>query len=1330
MGKMTRYVALLLSAAMLMSSAALAVGCRKNQNDNSSNDDEGGDAPLEYTSGTNTAIKINSMKVCETDTPIGVDVNPVFSWIPSTAEFGQFQTAYRVVVSSTAEKAQKGEGDLWDSGKVPSAFCYSAAYAGAALASHTEYFWRVQVWDADNKTADSEVSAFVTGILSQKEWSGEWIGRKPDAYSVSLTDAKWIWDVGSKPGNSAPAGIPESTQYFRLEYSPKADKTVKSAIFIFTADDEAKMLLNGVEIAETTAWSSGMVCDITASIEKNNVIAIAAHNTSNGYAGCIAKLIVEYTDGSKESVVTNKDTWKVSRNVNDGWYNVGADTSSFVSPDMYCDYGNGPWSGVSLSVSGDRAATLLRKEISLKKQVDKAYISVAGLGFFELMINGKKPDDTLMNCCNTQYNKTVLYRTFDVTSLLTQGENAIGVELGNSFYNEQGGVWNGANASWRDNPKMKLQMTVYYTDNSSEMFVSDTDWKATVSGPITFNSIYYGETYDARKELGSWANAGYNDSQWISSMKMDAPKGELICQLEDPIRRVAEFAPSDIKKLSDGSYVVYAPEMITGWAKIIFKNLSAGDTVILTYGEKLLANGNVQKLGGSDGTNANWWPEKHIMTDTYIAKGGAAETFEPKFSYKGYGYIQIYGYSGQLSKEDIVLYRTANDVEVTGSFESSDQLINDLHEMMVRTMTNNLQGKPTDTPVWEKNGWLGDLNVALETFGYNFDMSNFLPNFVEIMEDCFEQYKLVPQMVPTADWGVADHYVWNTVFVFAVYELYNLYGMDYYMKGQYSVMESYADKITRTLKASGYIASDGQLGDWVSPMNSRNAQYNESPNEGSGIVATAYVYKMLRTMARIAEITGNEKDISKFNSAADKIYTAFNERFYNTKKGYYETTVWYNNGPVRTKYRQTSQLVPLAFGLVPDKYLQKVVDNLVEDIVDKDYHLDTGCVGAKEILPVLANCGYADVAYKILTRRTYPSWGFMIEQGATSLWEMWETTTRSRAHYFLGTYDEWLFEYLAGITNVKQGYLTYTVNPYIPAELDYVKCTENTVRGMLEASWKRNGDGTVTMTLTVPFGSEATVWFPTAKLDNVKCGGKPINAEMDGISSVGEENGNAYAVLGSGSYVFVTSNDARFVSRNTPISVTVKNDLPAIKDNGSSSGNNNNNEEEIVHPTGTNLAAGKSVSASSAADSPDYNWSISNLTNGDRKDVNKDGEYTGYTSNSSTGANHTEWICVDLGSALQINQVVCYASTPTPSVQGSCYGFPKNFQIQVSTDGTSWTTVYSETDFKTPSWEPLTFDFDSVEARYVRFYATSLTPKVTDGNRYYLQLCEMEVYFR
>lgn len=898
-----------------------------------------------------SVITVDTLKVNQTLHPIGVDTIPVFSWIPKSEDISQYQTAYRLIVSSSAQKAEKGEGDLWDSGKKEGPSCCSVKYKGTQLISHTSYYWRIFVWDAHGMIHRSSVSVFKTGILSSNDWKAQWIGAK---------------------------------------------------------------------------------------------------NTESS-----------------------------------------------------------------------RPAILLRKEFSLSGEIREALISVAGLGYFELTLNGKQPDDTLFNCCNTQYNKTVLYRTFDVTSLLQPGKNAIGAELGNGFYNEQGGVWNWSTADWRDSPKLLLQMTIYYTDGRQEIISSDSSWQATANGPTIFNSIYYGETYDAGKEIYGWQNAGFHGTDWHNAAAAAPPEGILACQLEDPIRRTECYAASKVEKLTDGSYVVTCPEMISGWARLTFHNPRPGNAITICYGEKRNSDGSVQKLGGSDGQAPDWWPERYIMSDIYIAKGAEHETFEPKFSYKGFRYIQISHYSGTLRPEYVWLFRVRNDVAITGSFTCSNPLLNDMHTAMVRTMKNNLLGKPTDTPVWEKNGWLGDCNVALDTFLYNFDFSNFLPNFIKIMEDCFCQYGLLPQMVPTANWGIQDHYVWNSVFVFAVYRLYEIYGMEDYMKEQYDVLNTYAQKVILTIRDNQWVCPDNQLGDWVSPMSGKqDVPYCESPNEGSGIVGTAYVYGMLKTMAKMARLTGHSCHTRIYDDAVSHIYEAFHKTFFNSSKGYYETAVWNPYGPNRTRFRQTSQLVALSFGLVPEEHVHTVIHSLVKDIQEKDNHLDTGCIGTKEILPVLCSFGYGELAYEIAAQTTYPSWGFMIRQGSTSLWEMWETTSRSLDHYFLGTYDQWFFSHLAGITQIENGYERFAIRPFFPRALTHVTCTLQTVRGKLESSWKKSENGCLYMNITVPFGAAAKVYLPTVHPDAVTINKLPLS-DSDLIRETGTENGSLYTRLKSGSYEFM-----------------------------------------------------------------------------------------------------------------------------------------------------------------------------------------------------------------
>ena len=733
-----------------------------------------------------------------------------------------------------------------------------------------------------------------------------------------------------------------------------------------------------------------------------------------------------------------------------------------------------------------RAAILLRKEFKINKTVSQATVYMSGIGYSHLMINGTLADNCFLDPCNTQYSKTVLYRAFDVTRLLTSENNAIAVELGNGFFNEEGGVWNWASAKWKNIPMLLFYMIIQYADGTSEAVLSDTSWKVTSEGPTTFNSIYYGENYDARLEKTGWEQAGYDDSAWHFAVKAQAPTGKLKCQSEEPVRRAETFKAQKIEKLSDHSYLVFCPEMVAGWIRLKIKNAKVGECITIRYGEKLSPDGSVLKMG-KDGVNGNWWREDYIMTDRYTSKGEPVEVFEPKFSYKGFAYIQIDNYPSELTSDDIEIFRIRNDVKTTGYFETSNPLINSLHQMMQTTTLNNLQGKPTDTPVWEKNGWLGDFNVGMTSMTYNYDMRLMTENFVEIMEDCFNEYGLIPPMVPTANWSINDHFVWNSVYILAVFELYQVYGARDYVIEQYDSMKRYAQYAAEKLKKNDWVCSDHQLGDWVSPMgNDPNAPYVESPSEGSGIVGTAMLYLMYDKLADIADLLGKTEDAKTYRGYMEKIFEAFNKKFYVEEKGYYQTTVWTQYG-TRTRFRQTSQILPLAVGLVPDEHKDKVIASLIADIKAKGNHLDTGCVGTKFLLPLLCDFGYSDLAYTIATQTTYPSWGFMIENGATSLWEMWELTTRSVDHYFLGTYEEWFYSHLAGIKKTQNGYETFTVQPHILGDLTYVTCKLNTVRGEIESSWTKTKDGTVTMKVTIPFGSTATVIFP---LENVTVNGE------------------------------------------------------------------------------------------------------------------------------------------------------------------------------------------------------------------------------------------------
>ena len=1045
----------------------------------------------------NKKIAIIKPTVNMTEVALGIDTTPYFGWTVTSERSNNLQTAYQIKVYSSKANAEQDVADLWDSGKIESADLTSITYQGRALASTSTYFWTVTVWDKYGDSATSSLNEFRTGIFAGDSWKGEWIAASDSTGDYNLSGAKWIW-YGNGNGTSANAGLPAETVYFRGNVTLKADKKISKAMFVFTADDYGTLYVNGTTLYsipnQVDIWKSGNIVDIGgALVSGENIIAAQITNATVGYAGFVGKLFISYTDGTEQVFATSQN-WKASKTLSTNWNQKSFDDSAWSSPDQYVSYGGSPWdTQCVISNKGDRAATLLRKEFTAEKEISEATVYMSGIGYSILSINGQLADDCFLDPCNTQYNKTVLYRTFDVTNLLvSKGKNALAVELGNGFFKEEGGVWNWGSAEWKDAPMLLFYLLIRYEDGTSETIVSDTTWKVATDGPTTFNSIYYGEYYDARLEKNGWTQVNYDDSTWKNAEKATPPTGKLECQTQEPVRRVEEFKATEIKKLNDGSYVVYCPEMVAGWIKLNIKGANAGDTITITYAEKINTNGTVVKLGGGDGVNGHWWPETYIMTDKYTAKGASLEVFEPKFSYKGFAYIQIWNYPGELTVDDLVIYRVRNDVETTGSFESSNDLINELHQMMLTTVLNNLQGKPTDTPVWEKNGWLGDFNVGMTSMTYNYDLRLMTENFVEIMESCFEQYGLVPPMVPTAGWNIGENYVWNTVYVLAVAEMYDVYGSLDYVREQYATMKKYATSTARKLMTNQWVCPDGQLGDWVSPMgNNPRASYVESPSEGSGIVGTAMLYLMYEKLIDMAELLGETKDVATYQGYMQKIYDAFNKKFYVADKGYYQTTTWTQYG-TRTRFRQTSQILPLAVGLVPNEYRESVVNNLIADIKSKGNHLDTGCVGSKFILPVLSDLGYDDLAYAIVTQTTYPSWGFMIKNGATSLWEMWELTTRSVDHYFLGTYEEWFYSHLAGIRNPDNGYETFTIQPHIIGDLTYITCKINTVRGELESSWTKGKDGTVTMKVTVPFGATATVILP---LESATVNGQKVTTQ-------------------------------------------------------------------------------------------------------------------------------------------------------------------------------------------------------------------------------------------
>lgn len=1072
-----------------------------------------------------TDLRVNHLRDTEEKGILGTDQTPVFSWVNEMDGYNRAVSRYQVILASTEEKAENGRGDVWDSGQVAGSSTAEIVYEGPALKSKTAYFWRARIWDETGRASNwSRTARFETGILHGEEWQGSWIGASTQA--PALTQGRWIWRT-----DGAPAGqIPAAVQYFRGRFQTTSEKTVASAILSCTADDYGTVYLNGkpaVDISnQAGAWMSGGAADVTSFLRPGeNVLAARVTNTESGFAGFIAVMNIRYTDGTQETFATGSG-WRCASSAPETFAEPGFDDRSWLSPDQAIAYGGDPWGErVHLTLSG-AAAPRLRKSFSVDKEVRQARAYVCGLGLFELTVNGVQPDDTVLNPAHTQYNKTVMYRVFDVTERLRPGENVLGVELGKSWLNETCNLWGWDQAVWRDDPKLLMELTLTYADGTSETLSTGEDWLASVGGPTLYNSILFGEEYDARRAQPGWNLPGGSTAGWEKAVLAREPGGGLTAQNIPPIRRVRTLDKT-VTRLGDGRYIVSLPEMTTGWAAVTFRGLTEGRQIVLSYGETLNADGSL-----FDFTNMGMFG-RTLQQDIYTAAGAGEETFEPKFSYKGYQYMQIEGYDGELRPEDVICYQLRNDVEVTSALETGNELVNTLHDNMVRTMLNNFQSKPTDTPVWEKNGYTGDNNITMETFAYNLDISAFIPKYLGDVRDTQDDRGVVPDIAPCApNWGYTNIPVWNTVYTTGVYDMQRYFAQDSLTKEHYASMKKLVDNYLTEMKTTGWIWDyPDQLADWVSPAGTDpNAVIQPQSAEGSYICSNAYLYLAVSRLAEMADACGYEEDAAGYRQAAGHIRTAFNRKFYKPEEQIYDTGWWDGSRGDKTRYRQTSNLLPLALGMVEEENRAGVLRNLVADIEAKSYHLDTGMVGTKYLLPVLTENGYADVAYKILTQNTYPSWGYWVEQGATTTWELYENTTRSRDHFFLGTYDEYLFKYLAGIREVKDGYETVSIRPVLLKGIGHVDASLYTVRGKLASRWALQDGGTAALSFTIPAGCTAVVDIPSDD-GVVTAGGSGLDAHP-GVRKFEKVEGAVRVTIGSGQYTFFTTVDPERYERH------------------------------------------------------------------------------------------------------------------------------------------------------------------------------------------------------
>lgn len=708
-----------------------------------------------------------------------------------------------------------------------------------------------------------------------------------------------------------------------------------------------------------------------------------------------------------------------------------------------------------------RKAPLLRKSISLEeKNIKNARLYVSGVGYYEFFINGAHVSDRKLEPGYTHFDKRVLYSTYDVTSMLQHGENVLAAELGNGWLNIQSlSVWEFEKARWRMRPRMIAELRITYNDGTVQTIPTDRTWK-TNSGACSFNNLYSGEVYDARLVHKGWTTPGFDDKKWMPAIEVEAPAKILTSQQMPPIRVVREVKPVSMRKIDDYTYMYDMGENMTGVCRIQVQG-PTGTCVTLAHGELIhddgtLNQGNIEIYfkREKNGLPQHVDPFERIQTDTYFLSGNGMETYEPRFTYHGFRYVEVTSTRPlTLTQESLTGLCMHTDVESVGNFACSNEILNKLVEASCNSYLGNLFSIPTDCPQREKNGWTADGYVGMDYGLLFYDGITVYEKWMNDFIDNQRERGDLSGIIPSSGWGYADWIgpVWDAALFIIPNNLYKYYG-------DTRAIEKMWDTCVRYLQYLETREKDGKLtygiGDWVFYKAKTDTHFT----------STAFYWLDNVLMAKFADLTGH--DGTKYRAKADNLKELINNEWFDAEKKMYA------NGT------QAAQSVGLALGLVPEEHAQAVADNLVRMIRDNGHQLDFGMLGSKFVPAMLVKYGYADDAYKMIIRPEAPSWANWIHRGLTTLPETWvldkDFKDASLNHAFLGDISAWMMNSLAGINPnpKKPGFAGIIIRPQFIKGISWAKGEYRSVRGLIRSEWKREGNQ-IELNIIIPANTEA-----------------------------------------------------------------------------------------------------------------------------------------------------------------------------------------------------------------------------------------------------------------
>ncbi len=780
---------------------------------------------------------------------------------------------------------------------------------------------------------------------------------------------------------------------------------------------------------------------------------------------------------------------------------------------LYQNSWQGHWIGFEHAFAWDDegvfarlSARYFRKEFDVRKEVKSAKAYIVGLGLYELYFNGEKIGNQVLSPTPTDYEKNVKYNVFDVTGNIHPGKNAVGTILGNGkFYSCR--KYKFFKIKDFGYPKMLFQLVIDYTDGTQEYVLSDDSWKGTADGPIRANNEYDGEEYDARKEMPGWNKSGFDDGDWLPAENVVAPPGDIEAQMNNNMNVMMTMKPVSITQTGKKKYMLDMGQNMVGWIKLKVKG-EKGDSIKLRFAEIINEKNEIVTDNLRDAKS----------TDIYILKGGGVEQWRPTFSYHGFQYVEITGYPGKPELDNFVGEVVYNDIATSGSFECSNSLLNQIYKNAWWGISGNYKGVPVDCPQRnEREPWLGDRAVGCYGESFLFENGNLYAKWLDDIRLSQRKDGSICDVAPAYWKYYSDNMTWPGTFLMVADMLYTQYGYERGIKENYAAMKKWLEYMKERYMTDNYLVTKDSYGDWCEPPVTIEEGKGKTANVKypSSLISTAYYFHFMQLMQKFARISGNMNDIEEYAFLSEKIRDGFNKKYFDLTNACYGQN------------KLTENILALSFGLVPEEQKEKVFNTIVETIeVRNNWHLSTGLIGVQWLMRTLTEYGRADLAYKLATNTTYPSWGYMIENGATAIWELWNGNTaapdmNSYNHVMmLGDLMIWYYESLAGIKSSSEltGFKEIIMKPEMVDGLDFVNASYNSDYGIIKSQWQKEGNK-FNWKIEVPANTSAIIYVPAKSESNVSEGGYPIHNSED-IQFIGIKSNRAVYKIGSGIYEF------------------------------------------------------------------------------------------------------------------------------------------------------------------------------------------------------------------